>query len=28
VTEMLGEDDAKLEAQRPIYIDYLLEHGG
>ena len=28
VTEMLGDDDAKLEAQRPIYIDYLLEHGG
>jgi len=26
VAEMIGDDDDKLEAQRPIYIDYLLEH--
>jgi hypothetical protein len=27
VTDSLGSDDEKLEAQRPIYIEYLLEHG-
>jgi hypothetical protein len=27
VTDLVSEDDAKLDAQRPIYIDYLLEHG-
>ena len=26
VLDQIGEDDEKLEAQRPIYIDYLLKH--
>jgi hypothetical protein len=26
VVELIGDDDAKLAAQRPIYIDYLLAH--
>jgi hypothetical protein len=28
VLDLLREDDAALEARRPIYIDYLLEHSG
>ena len=28
VSDQFREDDEKLEAQRPIYIDYLLKHGG
>jgi hypothetical protein len=28
VIEQFDDDDARVEAQRPIYIDYLLEHGG
>jgi hypothetical protein len=28
VVELIGDDEEKLEAQRPIYIDYLLEHAG
>jgi hypothetical protein len=27
VVELIGDDGGKLDAQRPIYIDYLLEHG-
>jgi hypothetical protein len=26
VMDTVSEDDAKLEAQRPIYLDYLLRH--
>jgi hypothetical protein len=26
VMDTVSEDDQKLEAQRPIYIDYLLKH--
>jgi hypothetical protein len=26
VVELIGDDDEKLTAQRPIYIDYLLKH--
>jgi hypothetical protein len=26
VMELFDDDDARVEAQRPIYIDYLLEH--
>ena len=26
VLDSVSEDEAKLEAQRPIYIDYLLRH--
>ena len=26
VIEQFDDDDARVEAQRPIYIDYLLEH--
>jgi len=26
VMDTVSEDDRKLEAQRPIYIDYLLRH--
>ncbi len=28
VMELFDDDDARIEAQRPIYIDYLLEHNG
>lgn len=28
VLEVLRGDDTAVEARRPIYIDYLLEHGG
>jgi hypothetical protein len=27
VLDLLRHDDAALEVRRPIYIDYLLEHG-
>jgi hypothetical protein len=26
VMELFDDDDARVEAQRPIYIDYLIEH--
>ena len=26
VMEQFDDDDARIEAQRPIYIDYLLQH--
>ena len=26
VMEQFDDDDARVEAQRPIYIDYLLQH--
>ena len=26
VMELFDDDDARVEAQRPIYIDYLLQH--
>jgi hypothetical protein len=28
VSDQFRDDVEKLEAQRPIYIDYLLKHGG
>jgi hypothetical protein len=28
VADAVRDDDASLDARRPLFIDYLLEHGG